>query len=104
MRFMKTALVVVVAMLLMTGCDQLLDQTKDTAPSAPRQLNIQLNQNGTIEMSWIDEADNEDGFRLECQESGSIVWTPIADLARNTTSYGWTSSIVAPFPLQVRQI
>lgn len=90
MRPLYLLLIAAILLFAFTGCEDLLNQsTKEEAPAAPRQLTVQLNQNGTIEMSWVDGSDNENGFRVEYQVSGSIVWNLISEVSRNTTSYGW---------------
>ncbi len=81
-----------IILLLFIGCDQLLNQDKTTPPVAPRQLAVQLNENGTIEFSWIDDSDNESGFKIEYQTQGSIVWNLVAEVGRNVTSYAWSGA------------
>lgn len=62
----------------------------------PGASNLTLSVTGTssIDLSWQDNADNEDGFKVERRDeldparpTGYTSWTTIADLAANTTTY-----------------
>jgi hypothetical protein len=90
MRF--SLLLTLATALLLLACEELLNQTEELAPNPPRQLVVQLSSTGAIEFSWLDDSDNENGFILEYQVSGSIVWNVIAEIGSNVTSYSWSGA------------
>ncbi len=57
-----------------------------TPPAAPTNLTATPASSDTIELSWTDNSDNEDGFRIERKETGGT-YSEIATLPANTTSY-----------------
>lgn len=60
------------------------------APDAPSNLSVTQGNEDELDLSWTDNADNEDGFRVyRAQSTGSTTgdYTQVADLAANTTSY-----------------
>ncbi|RLD15752.1 MAG: hypothetical protein DRI22_02075 [Caldiserica bacterium] len=57
-----------------------------TPPAAPTNLTATPASSDTIELSWTDNSDNEDGFRIERKEAGGT-YSEIATLPANTTSY-----------------
>lgn len=55
----------------------------------PSNLNAVATSSSSISISWSDDSDNEDGFKLErCEGSGCIDFAQIANLGPNTTAYG----------------
>ena len=57
-----------------------------TPPSAPSNLTAEATSSDTIELSWTDNSDNEDGFKIERKEAGGT-YSEIATVSANTTSY-----------------
>lgn len=90
----KCIISVLLLALLTASCDELLNQAQDseTPPDTPRSLIVQLTTSFTIEMSWSDESNDENGFRIEYQTSGSIVWNYLGETSANQTSYTWTGA------------
>lgn len=63
-------------------------ETWGSPPAAPSDLAGTYDMlTTTINLSWTDNADNEDGFILERIETGAPDWVQIADLAPDTTTY-----------------
>jgi len=55
-------------------------------PAAPT-VSLETTRATEIDVSWADNADNEDGYRVYTSTDGGSTWTQVADLAANTTSY-----------------
>lgn len=53
----------------------------------PGTLTATVFSNSQIDLSWLDFAINEDGYKVERSADGSTGWTVIATLATNVTSY-----------------
>lgn len=71
-----------VMMVLASGCIK----TK-TKPGAPSNLvAIAISHRG-IQLTWQDNSDNEDGFRIACNLYGGSTYYEIGDLPANTTSF-----------------
>ena len=58
-----------------------------TAPSAPSNLQASAASTSSISLSWTDNANNEDNFRIYRSGSSTGTYSLIATLAANTTSY-----------------
>ena len=57
------------------------------APEAPTNLAIFEMADTTIQISWIDNAANEDGFEIESRSNADNPWVKIEDVDGDTTSY-----------------
>jgi uncharacterized protein YjdB/cytochrome c553 len=57
-----------------------------TAPAAPSGLSATVIDNGTVDLTWIDQSNNEQGFRIERQRIGDSTWTTV-ETAANVHSY-----------------
>ncbi|MCV6605587.1 MAG: fibronectin type III domain-containing protein [Porticoccaceae bacterium] len=64
----------------------------DLAPSAPSGLSTSQGSGANVSLSWTDNSDNEDNFRVE-RRVGSGGFSALATLAANTTSYTDTTSV-----------
>lgn len=65
--------------------------TFDSSPAAPTGLNATAVSDSRINLNWVDQAGNEDGYRVERSANGSTGWTAIAsNLNANSTSYSNT--------------
>ena len=66
-------------------------QTNDCPPSAyplaPTNLSATLASEGSIDLNWTDNADNEDSFKIESSPNGNSNWTEIATVSANTVVY-----------------
>ncbi|MCI0338111.1 MAG: S8 family serine peptidase [Acidobacteria bacterium] len=59
-----------------------------SAPAAPSTLTATAASSSQINLSWTDNSNNEDGFRIErCQGSGCTTFAEIAQVGANVTSY-----------------
>lgn len=56
------------------------------APDAPSDLVATLNGSSTISLAWADNANNEDGFKIE-RKAGSGNFSEIATVGANVTNY-----------------
>lgn len=57
------------------------------APAIPSSLGATGFDTDTINLSWTDNADDEDGFSIERSPDGSTGWTEIATVGPDVTSY-----------------
>lgn len=62
-----------------------------TSPTAPTLLNTNPVSNLQINLSWVDNSSNEDGFKVERKTTASGTYTEIATVGSNVTSYNSTS-------------
>jgi Fibronectin type III domain/Secretion system C-terminal sorting domain len=59
-------------------------------PDAPTNLSANIISNTQIDISWTDNANNEDGFKIERKTGQTGTWSEIAQVAANTTSFSNT--------------
>jgi hypothetical protein len=64
-------------------------QAATAVPSAPSALTATAVSKSEINLAWTDNANNEDGFKIERSTNGST-WTQIGTVTRNVTSYSST--------------
>ena len=57
-----------------------------TAPNTPSGLNATADTDSQISLTWTDNSDNEDGFKIE-RKTGTGSFTEIAQLAANSTNF-----------------
>ncbi len=60
--------------------------TDEDVPEAPEDLEAVSISSSEIKLTWDDESDNEDGFKIERKKSGGS-YTQIATVGKNVTSY-----------------
>jgi C1A family cysteine protease len=73
-----------------------------TAPAAPSNLSATAVSSSQINLSWIDNANNETGYKIERSLDGAT-WAQIATAAANATSYSDTGMAASTtFFYQVR--
>ncbi|MDD5512216.1 MAG: C25 family cysteine peptidase, partial [Candidatus Omnitrophica bacterium] len=65
-----------------------------SGPQAPANLNATINANKKVALSWQDESDDEEGFKLERSLNQASGFTQIATPAEDATSY--TDTTVEP--------
>ena len=56
-------------------------------PAAPSNLSATTVSSSQINLSWTDNSNGEDGFRIERSPNGSSSWTQIATVGVNVTTY-----------------
>jgi len=61
-----------------------------SAPAAPSNLAADAVSDSQVDLSWSDNSDNEDGFRLERKEGDAGNWEEITDLPADSTGYSDT--------------
>ncbi|MCC6859160.1 MAG: fibronectin type III domain-containing protein, partial [Bryobacterales bacterium] len=67
-------------------------------PAAPGNLKASAVSSGQINLSWADNSNNEEGFRIErCQGSGCTNFAQIATVGAGATSYSNTGLSPATF-------
>ena len=70
--------------------------TNATAPAAPSSLTATAASSTQINLSWADNSNNEDGFRIErCQDAGCTNFVEIATVGANVASYSNTGLTAA---------
>ncbi|SDS43056.1 S8 family serine peptidase [Opitutus sp. GAS368] len=60
-----------------------------TIPAAPSNLSATATSSSAINLTWTDNTNNEDGFRVE-RSTDNTTFTQVASLAANSTSYSDT--------------
>jgi len=87
MKKIKTRYFVLMACLavvvLASGC---IDTDPRTKPGAPTNLVGKAVSHREIQLTWQDNSDNEDGFRVACNIYGGSNYYEIGDLPANTTN------------------
>ena len=58
-----------------------------TPPAAPSNLTATAASTSQIDLAWTDNADNEDGFKIERSPDGVNGWAQIATVGANVTTY-----------------
>lgn len=58
-----------------------------TAPIAPAALTAFVVDNGAVNLSWLDNSGDEQGFRVERRMVGASAWTLLGDTAAGAQSY-----------------
>jgi len=69
--------------------------TGSYSPSRPSNLSTSVSSTTTVDLSWTDNSNNEDGFyvyRAESSGSSTADYTQIADLSAGTTTYSDTGN------------
>ncbi|PKV49253.1 putative secreted protein (Por secretion system target) [Aquimarina sp. MAR_2010_214] len=61
-----------------------------TAPKAPTNLSATVVSKSQIDLSWTDNANDEDLFRIERSANGTSGWTSVGTTTANATSYSDT--------------
>src|SRR5690606_25391597 len=61
--------------------------TEDEAPVAPSSFVATALSSSAITLTWVDNADNEEGYKVERLSSDGETYTEIAQLPANTTTY-----------------
>lgn len=68
--------------------------TVPTVPAAPTNLTAVSTSSSSIVLYWVDNANNEDGFRVERQESGTGIWAVVTVAAADAMTF--TDTGLAP--------
>jgi hypothetical protein len=66
-----------------------------TAPAAPSSLQATAVSTSQINLSWTDNASNEDNFKIDYSTNGGTSWTALATVAANTGTYSNTGLTAA---------
>jgi hypothetical protein len=64
-------------------------QNAPAVPAAPTALQATVRGRRTLSvgLTWLDNASNESGYRVQRSADGGVTWTQVAQLAANATSY-----------------
>ena len=92
-----TNLVLIALTLLLWSCDSCDDVTgpdrnngKDKTPKAPSNLNANVTSSDRINLTWLDNSDNEDGFIIEMRTPNSNSYEEKASVGTDITEYSVT--------------
>jgi hypothetical protein len=64
--------------------------TPQTLPAAPSKLTARANSQTQIDLTWLDNANNETGYFVERSATGTSGWTRVATLGAGMKSYADT--------------
>ncbi|MDQ7064155.1 MAG: S8 family serine peptidase [candidate division KSB1 bacterium] len=64
--------------------------TTPNPPAAPSNLTATAVSTSQIDLSWTDNSNNEDGFKIERKDPGSTTFVEIAQVGANVTNYSDT--------------
>jgi len=64
--------------------------TFDVPPATPTGLSATATSDSQINLGWVDQAGNEDGYRVERSDDGSTGWGSITSLGANSTNHSDT--------------
>ncbi|HET8859522.1 ferritin-like domain-containing protein [Marivirga sp.] len=75
--------------LFLAGCNNDDEDNMRTVLNVDSPTNLSANRNssGGIDLSWMDNSDNEDGFKIERANSLTDTFTEIASVTEGVTSY-----------------
>jgi len=62
-----------------------------TPPAAPTTLSATAVSSAQINLAWVDNSNNETGFRIERSADGGVTFTQLATTAANTSSFANTA-------------
>ncbi|MDQ7053070.1 MAG: fibronectin type III domain-containing protein [candidate division KSB1 bacterium] len=65
-------------------------QSQPNPPAAPSNLTATAVSTSQIDLSWTDNSNNEDGFKIERKDPGSTTFVEIAQVGANVTNYSDT--------------
>jgi hypothetical protein len=72
-------------------------------PVGPTELTVTAASSSQIDLAWMDNSDNEDGFRIErCTGAGCTSFTQIATVGPNVTAYLNTVALNTSYSYRVR--
>jgi hypothetical protein len=70
------------------ACAEPVPEQPPTPPVAPSGLTATMVSSAAIDLAWLDESDNEDGFRVErCEGAGCGSFVEIGQVGAEVTSY-----------------
>ena len=72
---------------ILGGCEGCTDKEKLRKPGAPSNLVATAVSYNRIDLTWQDNSNNEDGFRVGCNVYGGSSYYEVVDLSANTTSF-----------------
>ncbi|MBN2417054.1 fibronectin type III domain-containing protein [bacterium] len=73
-----------------SGYSNETNATTYASVNAPSSLGAAAVSSSQINLSWTDNASNEDGFKIQEKKWAGGTWSQVADLGANTTSYNRT--------------
>jgi len=86
----KPATLLMICVLLFSNTffiDAVQFQLISTIPSAPSNLNKLTLTPKTVSLSWTDNSTNETGFKIERRTPSQFLWTELAQVSNNITTY-----------------
>ena len=75
-------LVLIIILLTIVDC-----RKKEEIPEKPTNLTATIISQTEIDLSWIDNSDNETGFRVERSQNGGTDWSVVTTTTANASSY-----------------
>lgn len=58
-----------------------------TGPAAPSNVTLEVNSQTEITVSWVDNSDNEAGFRVERSADGGVMFAPVTTVNADVTTF-----------------
>ena len=85
-KLMKKLLILISGILIFTRCSTNNNGTVTVIPLAPTNLTGLVNSTTQINLSWTDNATNEDGYKIE-RKSGNGNYTVVGSMGANLTTF-----------------
>jgi FtsP/CotA-like multicopper oxidase with cupredoxin domain len=70
-------------------------------PAAPTGLSGSAPNGNTVNLTWVDQSDNEDGFRVERSANGGATWVTRGTVAANVQAYMDTTAASTTYSYRV---
>ena len=84
---MKNVLLLLSTVLIFIGCSTNNNGTVTVVPIAPTNLTGSVISTSQVNLSWVDNATNEDGYKIE-RKSGSGSYAVVGSMGVNLTTFG----------------
>jgi hypothetical protein len=79
--------------LVLTGCDDDVDPVPTTSLGAPTNLMVKSTANGSVTLTWTDNSNDEEGFRILRSTQAGAGFTEIGEVGADVTTFTVPSTV-----------